>query len=120
MRYLLLVKKKLNIHFLFKVVAGFFEVVSTDRERIYFNYADEFPGEPLPPYLSSCGFSAPDVSRPFSTSSPLIQALDAGFKYYSENDGSVELANGPYFLVEFFCGNCTVLGSNVQPDFWEE
>ncbi|MGV6831031.1 MAG: DUF4249 domain-containing protein [bacterium] len=101
-------------------VAGFFEVVSTDSARIYFNYADEFPGEPLPPYVSTCGFSAPDVTRPFATSSPLIQALDAGFKYYSENDGSVELANGPYFLVESFCGNCTVLGSNVQPDFWEE
>lgn len=102
-----------------ELVAGFFEVVSSDSQRVYFNYEDEFPDEPLPPYVSNCGLSAPEFLTPGGTS-PLKDAISSGFKYFSENDGSVPLALGPYFLVEPFCGNCTVLGTNIVPDFWED
>ena len=40
-------------------------------------------------------------------------------KYYSKNLVPEE-GEGPYNLVRRACGDCTVLGSNIKPDFWED
>jgi len=99
-------------------VIGFFEVSSADSRRIYFNYEDLFPGEDLPPYIISCTLFSPELINP-AGSSPLLDAVNSGNMYYAPNDDQME-SEGPYDLTQPACGNCTVLGNNVPPDFWVE
>ena len=40
------------------------------------------------------------------------------FEYYKENDTGLAHLEGRYLLVPKICGDCTVLGSNIKPDFW--
>ena len=67
---------------------GFFEVSSSDEKRVYFNYADLFLNEDLPPYYVTCDdFFTPDILRVDLLSgtwlgSPLVEAIENGFQYY--------------------------------------
>jgi len=97
-------------------VIGFFEVSSVNTQRIYFNYSDLFPDEVLPPFYISCNPFAPVFCTPGGTS-PLLHSITQGFKYFEDNENA-EFGEGPYSLVAAACGNCTVLGKNVMPDFW--
>jgi Domain of unknown function (DUF4249) len=106
-------------------VIGFFEVSSVDEKRIFFNYKDLFPDEALPPYYTTCDdfFTPALLVQDFAHNiirSPLLDMLNEGFQYYDktndENPNPFE--NAPFFLVLEPCGDCTVLGSNVRPDFW--
>lgn len=101
-------------------VIGFFQVSSVDSKRIYFNYDDLFPGEELPPYYISCSIVAPpeQVGLP-PPNFPLVDALLLGLKYYRDNEDPVG-DEGGYDLVPAACGNCTVLGNDFPPEFWEE
>lgn len=101
-------------------VVGFFEVSSSDEKRVYFNYADLFLNEDLPPYYVTCDdFFTPDILRvdPLSGTwlgSPLVEAIENGFQYF-DNEGDI-----PYRLVLNVCGDCTFLGDNEVPEFWED
>jgi hypothetical protein len=101
-------------------VVGFFEVASMDAQRVFFNYADLFPNEDLPPYFMECDdFFTPDILSVDMltgawTGSPLVRALDDGFQFYDRD------ADPPYRLVFDVCGDCTNLGNNNVPDFWED
>jgi len=100
-------------------VLGFFEAVSVDSKRVFFNYSDLFPGEELPPFYITCDFYIPDlltvdILSGIWTASPLIQALNDGYQYY--NDFTLSI----HTVVYQECGNCTFLGNNVVPDFWED
>lgn len=101
-------------------VVGFFEVSSSDEKRVYFNYADLFLNEELPPYYVTCDdFFTPDILRvdPLSGTwlgSPLVEAIENGFQYF-DNEGDI-----PYRLVLNVCGDCTFLGDNEVPEFWED
>lgn len=110
-----------------ELVVGFFEVSYVDEKRVYFNYADLFPGESLPPYYINCD----DYYRPILLredfvhniiDSPLINALKGGWIFFQEvEDNSFSpFSYAPYELVLEPCGDCTVLGQNVVPDFWED
>ncbi|MFS4491682.1 DUF4249 domain-containing protein [Maribacter sp. 2308TA10-17] len=115
-------------------VIGYFEVSSVSQERIYFNYEDLFPNEPLPPYAVNCSsFGSPllitegfvcDLENGVcagSCESPLISAIDADIiSYVGTNEDYIEsdFSLGPYFTKLAECGDCTKLGSNVKPDFW--
>ena len=99
-------------------VIGFFEVSSVDTRRIYFNYEDLFPGEPLPPFFIGCTPFAPEACTEGGTS-PLNESLIIGFKYFEENT-EPEDGEGPYDIVLPACGDCRVLGNNAPPDLWEE
>ena len=108
---------------------GFFEISPVDSKRIYFNYADEFPNEALPPYYIYCdGRRYPLLFRtdPFTgaiVESDVQDLIKDGFQYYSENPGDIPEFSGPlfpYYMVLGACGDCTVLGSTSIPDFWEE
>lgn len=108
-------------------VIGFFEVSSVDEKRVYFNYADLFPGDILPPYYINCDdFFAPVLSQENLVHdvirSPLIDALNSGMQFYDVNENADPslLLFGPFILVLEPCGDCTVLGENIVPDFWEE
>ncbi len=103
-----------------ELVIGYFEVAQEDTRRLFFNFADIFPGEDAPPYFINCNFpSAPPPLTPGLTS-PLRDAIASGnFVYAGDNNGRVE-GGGPYLMVRRPCGDCTALGSNIVPDFWEE
>ena len=86
-----------------------------------------FPDEPLPPYFIDCTLVRPNLidgdRAPFW--SPLIVAIDSGqIIYYALNsEGAFDLPgddDGPFIGVTPACGDCTRLGSNIKPNFWEE
>ncbi len=109
-------------------VIGFFDVASVDQKRLFFNYADFFPNADLPPYFFNFNCSRrlsppigdPELDGPSALNCP--QALVPRLKlelveYVSVNDGP-QTCEGPYFVTPRICGDCTILGSNVKPDFW--
>jgi hypothetical protein len=100
-------------------VLGFFEVSSVSSQRIFFNYNDFYPLEPLPPYVISCVEFSPALTTPGQPpTSPLIDQINAGtVKYFADNDSPGQ-GEGPFFMVTRACGDCTVLGSNIVPAFW--
>lgn len=107
-------------------VVGFFQVSTVSEKRLFFNYTDYFPGERLPDYVSDCPLLAPPLASggPPPTS-PLIDGIENNLiKYYGEYVPQDDLLTidtpGPYFMVYTVCGDCTVLGSNIEPDFWVE
>ena len=101
-------------------VLGFFEIASVSSKRMYFNYSDFFPNELFPPYFENCEVFAPSTfPLPDGSNSVTDFILDGSAKYYRLNT-EPKLGEGPYYLVRRACGDCTVLGTNIKPDFWEE
>jgi hypothetical protein len=113
-------------------VLGYFEVSSVSESRLFFNYVDFFPGEPLPPYFdeSNCDrFLAPLLGDPeldgfvppFVTCGQTLLELLAQdeIEFYEDNTPPGE-CQGPYQVTFRACGDCTALGSNQVPDFWIE
>lgn len=116
-------------------VIGFFDISSVTSQRIYFNYADFYPNEPLPPYFGNvnCNRTAavplapilgnPDRDGPIEGTcpQPLIPRIKLGLVEWvgtsSDPPGTCE---GPYVVTPTICGDCTVVGSNVVPKFWTE
>lgn len=99
-------------------VIGFFDVSTVSSKRIYFNYADLFPGEPRPPYFEDC---SPNVYKfcfvptdPECRGGALLSAIGTNSQlYYGEE-------NNYYSLVVPPCGDCNYLGSNIVPAFWQD
>ncbi len=102
-------------------VLGFFQVSAVTEKRLYFNYEDFFPGEPLPPYFIECGRAAPPiVTQAVPPNYPLFDAIQANLvKFLEENMNQGQL-QGPYITVPRACGDCTALGTSEPPEFWEE
>ena len=100
-----------------EIVLGYFDVASVSEKRIFFNYDEFFPDEPLPPYATACNPTAPaladfgDCVLAFFVRNEFVEYLDV-------NPGPTEENPGPYLVVSPPCGDCTVLGSNVVPPFW--
>ena len=104
-------------------VLGYFDVATVSTSRIFFNYNDFYAGQPLPPYIVDCSPIAPPIlTNGMGDACPLISAIKSGFyKYAGPNtDPDPVLGEGDFDLVIKACGDCTELGSNVVPDFWEE
>ncbi len=99
-------------------VLGFFEVSSVSSKRIFFNFDDFYPNEPLPPHIVDCKFVAP-VIQTINGSTPLFQAVSTRTHTFWEFNGG-QLNGGPYILVSVKCGDCTTLGEITIPDFWIE
>lgn len=99
-------------------VVGYFSVSSVLEERLFFNYRDFFPTEPIPPYIQPCTRSAPEQILERSCG-PLVTIMDQ-FSYLEPNDGQFPLSEGPYVMVPRACGYCTEVGSVEVPDFWIE
>ncbi len=105
-------------------VIGFFEVSSVSSKRAFFSWRDIFSGsQRRPPYIiEDCKLIAPQFNQ---NDNELIDVLNEGyFIYYRENfikgDPPVIPNGGPYVLVRPECGDCTSIGTNIAPDFWEE
>ena len=111
-----------------ELVLGYFEVASVSKQRLFFNYSELFPGELPPPYPTNCGEEAlrsPGLTGPqapfcvdgrclSSCVSPLIDLIRLGQVTYAFGEA------GSFFTWPATCGDCTTLGSNVVPEFWEE
>lgn len=103
-----------------EMVIGFFEVSSISEKRLFFNYHDLFPNEPLPPYIYECDLRAP-ISRfngQICTGLTTV-ILNGTLVYKDHNNGELPLG-GPYLMVVRPCGDCTALGSPTPPEFWTE
>ena len=93
-------------------VVGYFDVTSVSTKRIYFNYADLFPFESLPPYYTDC--------TPFCYGEqPLCTHYPPEALIPDINNGFVTIYNGNLW-VNAPCGDCTTFASNVKPPFWED
>ena len=112
-----------------KKVLGYFEVASVSEKRLFFDYRDFYPDAPLPLYVNKCvPFSAPLEHISYCFSGPsgsicpqsLIARIDLNLISYVDQYDSMIVCAGPYLVVPRECGDCTVLGSNIVPDFWEE
>ncbi|MDC8004749.1 DUF4249 domain-containing protein [Aureisphaera galaxeae] len=102
-------------------VVGFFEVASVSERRLYFDYEDFFPNETLPPYPSGCTEIAPPQFTPAGTCGGLVTGIrNNEIRFLRENFSPNDVFPGPYYVVARACGDCTALGSNVVPDFWED
>lgn len=106
-------------------VIGFFDVSSVSSKRIYFNYDDFYPDEPLPPLEYSCNEVNFYQYTPSGTCGSLISGLLLdNVVYYSGASKVIDsisgelITIGPFNMVVKACGDCTALGSNVVPDFW--
>ncbi|MEM8506705.1 MAG: DUF4249 domain-containing protein [Bacteroidota bacterium] len=109
---------------------GFFEVASISRARLFFNFDEVFPNEPLPEYPINCNpQSSPESHASFCApglgggSCPLsvIEQVDLDLiAYVGMNSSEIGTCPGPDVYVSKPCGDCRVWGSNVVPEFWIE
>lgn len=103
-----------------ELVIGYFDVTSQAQKRIFFDYEDFFSIEGTRPFPISCSFlTAPATILPDGASSPLMDIIDSGLYVYVGFNGQIS-DGGPYLVARRECGDCTALGSNVIPEFWEE
>lgn len=103
-----------------KNVIGFFDVVTEQEQRIFFNYSD-FSGDE-PAYSFECDYLILDYEDTSSGPPPtgdgdsnerailLDRLMNKNYKY----------VGGNYEIVNPECGDCTTFGSNIIPDFWTE
>ena len=115
-------------------VIGFFDVSSVSSQRMYFNYEDFYPDEPLPPYFGTvtCDrFLAPILGNPERDGpppppneqcpQPLVERIKLGLvEWLASNDDEPGVCEGPYQVTPTICGDCNIVGSNVVPEFWTE
>lgn len=97
-------------------VIGFFEVSAVSSERIFFNYADLFPKEILPPYYESdCEIREfLDCIGDLPCNGPILRSGIRGKTLVHLS--SIFPSN--YFMVKSACGDCTSFSSNIVPPFW--
>ncbi len=99
-------------------VVGFFDVSSVSSKRIFFNYADLFPGEDLPPYFDDCSlqfFKFCFIPNDWECrGAALLSVIGQNTLLYFDH------SDLDYFMVRPACGDCTEISSNVIPAFWED
>jgi len=101
-------------------VIGFFEVNSVATKRLFFDkedvVQDQFSEFPI-----TC---EPKRFAKFDSEGnrPLENALRNDYIFYNFGDaGFIEVEDNndlPFILVKRPCGDCTVFGTSVKPDFW--
>lgn len=100
-------------------IVGYFDVTSVSTERIYFNYADLFPGKVAPPYITDCQEycygGEGSVPEPCTHVAPYTDDLQLEkITFYSGGSGGFD------FWVNAPCGDCTTFASNIKPTFWTD
>lgn len=101
-------------------VLGYFDVVSMNEERIFFNYEDFYPGEDLPPYINPCNINAPELARGIPPQCILRGLVERNQVRYVEENANPQQGEGPYRVVPRVCGDCTAIGEIEVPEFWVE
>ncbi len=111
-------------------VIGFFEVSSVSEKRVFFNYSDfNFP---KPEFIFECNLIELDYSinatcgpcsPPIRNERAQIYRLLTTFEDDNLNYLITEIPQpleGIWRLTNPECGDCTTLGTNIEPDFWED
>jgi len=118
-------------------VLGWVEAISVSEKRLFFDFEDFFPNEKLPDYPFVCKLlTAPERILECSNGAPVqiaegcppgvVEGVDGEFyTYFADYDPDlVPTADprciGPYVFTTNICGDCRLLGSNIEPDFWTE
>jgi len=116
-------------------ILGWVEAVSVAEQRIFFDFEDIFPEEELPEYPFNCQLlsvqerilwcprGAPE--QIFDGCPPgAIEGIVGNFYTYYAGDEPELAPNstcpGPYVVTTNICGDCRLLGDNVEPEFWIE
>jgi len=94
-------------------VIGYFDVSSYSEFRIFFNYADFFPGKPSP-YFNSCD----DIPFKFCFGGENCEGETMIFNINRELMTYISGSGSNYILVDAVCGDCTSFSSNIKPPFW--
>ena len=105
-----------NINDSSEKVIGFFNISSVSKKRLYFNYEDFYNPESIRPKfvsLENCVVTFPSLSS-------LIEEVKNDRVRWFASPIIPNLPGGSYFVVPKRCVDCTVFGSNVKPDFWED
>ncbi len=118
-----------------ETVLGWFEAVSVSEQRLFFDYEDIFPGEELPAYPFKCELlSVPEriLWCPNGAPEQLVDGCPPGaiegivgnfYTYYASDEPELapnSTCPGPYVVTTNICGDCRLLGNNVEPEFWIE
>lgn len=89
-------------------VVGYFDVSSVSFKRIFFNFSDFFPNEPLPPYFIDCApFTIPDINEYYRR----IEAREVA-KFGEPLPGELQE------VVNIACADCRTLETIAKPEFW--
>ncbi|CAN1503170.1 Protein of unknown function DUF4249 [Flavobacteriaceae bacterium] len=103
-------------------VVGFFDVSSVSSKRIFFNYLDLFPGEPLPPYFDSCDIRVWTFcfisENPDCRGAQLLSTIESNKLVYLNSYQYSNPQFTTYEMVPIVCGDCTSFSSNIVPPFW--
>jgi hypothetical protein len=103
-------------------VIGFFDVVTEQEQRIYLNYFDFLL--PEPPYFFECENLTLDYTDNEHPGPPGDGDINERRLLFAKvNEFNYKYVDGVfpiYDIVNPECGDCTTLGSNIQPEFWEE
>ena len=103
-------------------VIGFFDVSSVSERRIFFNALDF--NLDIPRYIYECN----QLSLDYNDNTRLdmsvnqkreIYRLSTNFNYYTTEDPR-PIGENLWKIANPECCNCTTVGSNVEPDFWED
>ncbi|RFN58379.1 DUF4249 domain-containing protein [Marixanthomonas ophiurae] len=98
-------------------VIGIFNVASVSSQRMFFNYSDLFAEDESPgTFVDDCRLTRPELPL-------LVNQVESGlikFVLEATGPGNPDIGFGPYFIAQKPCVDCTVFGSNVVPEFWEE
>lgn len=91
-------------------VLGFFSVSEVSKKRAFFSFTDFF----LEYDQSRSPFTAPCEPVHYPTSVTIKLLREGAVKYYSHGPGE---GNN---VIRSACVDCTLSGTNVVPEFWEE
>lgn len=101
-------------------VIGFFSLAAVEQERIFFDFEDFYIQEEAPGHFVDCVIARPEITVPEHIEA-LGEMLASGrVKYLGYTQVAGGPGEGPYMVADAACVDCTVLGSNEKPDFWEE
>lgn len=99
-------------------VLGFFSVSSVTQKRVYFNYRDFYDVNegPRPSFTPYC-----PRDRPFNFSTLVMWINSNNYSFFEDLlPGPPTNSPSRYVFVAAKCVDCTLVGSNVIPEFWEE
>ncbi|CDF79322.1 conserved hypothetical protein (DUF4249) [Formosa agariphila KMM 3901] len=99
-----------------KKVIGYFDVSTVDSKRIFFNYKDI--GIDIPPYIIDCDaqtFDKSETDDDDNQSLQLYNYLSSQYTVYDHPDDSTI-----YTVAKRNCMDCSVFGTSIKPEFWED
>ena len=96
-------------------VLGFFGATAVTSKRIFFDFNDIFTEEDPATLISEC-----EEARKIKLFDPGLFALITSGNWRFLSTDPEDESQTTYLLVKTRCVDCTVFGTNVKPDFWED